>query len=103
MKDKIETWRAFLIPFGAAVLAAAVADRLLYALGIGTMHAIGSYQGRGWMGNMTFPAWPFFAGLAGFLVASAGMIINKTIRAAQVLVAFTLYQRSRNSRDMGCL
>jgi hypothetical protein len=79
------------IPFGVAILSAVAADWVLYAIGVGGMHAIGTYQGRGWMGNMTFPGWSFIAGLAGCTAVCAWLFIRKRIRAGGIVVAILLF------------
>ena len=74
-----------------AVVSAAAADWLLYALGIGSMHGIGQYQGHVWMGNMTFPGYSFAAGVVGLAVALAILIIRRRAGWQHGLFALVIF------------
>ena len=76
---------------GTGLICAVIADLALYAFGIGTMHVIGTYDGRKWMGYMTLPAWSFLAGGAGSVATSIWMIRNRQIRLPHLMVVLLIY------------
>jgi hypothetical protein len=87
----MKNWQTCLLPFGVAIISAIAADWLFYALGIGTMHSIGTFRERVWMGNMTHPGWSFLIGLVGFAATSAWILVRGRFGIAGAIVPLALY------------